>query len=55
MWKALEIEDIEGVELLVQTFYDWSAQKKAEAANQMIGEGEDDEEEQMSPNEIKSQ
>lgn len=23
--KSLEIEDMEGVELLVQTFYDWSA------------------------------
>ena len=27
--KSLEIEDMEGVELLVQTFYDWSAQRKA--------------------------
>ena len=50
--KSLEIEDMEGVELIVQTFYDWSAKKKAERANENIGEGEDDEEEQMSPNEI---
>ncbi len=46
---------MEDIELLVQTFYDWSARKKAEAANQLAMEGEDDdEEEQMSPNEIKS-
>ena len=36
---------MEDIELLVLTFYDWSAQKKAEAANQLAREGEDDEEE----------
>lgn len=53
--KALDIETMEDIELLVQTFYEWSAQKKAEVANQIAMEGEDDEEEeQMSPEEIKS-
>ncbi len=47
--KALDIENMNHVELLVQTFYDWSALKKAELANQMMGEGEEEEEENISP------
>jgi hypothetical protein len=36
---------MDDIELLVTTFYDWSAQKKAEAANQ-LGEGEDEDDEE---------
>lgn len=43
--KALDIETMDDIELLVTTFYDWSAQKKAEAANQ-LGEGEDEDDEE---------
>lgn len=53
--KALDIETMEDIELLVKTFYKWSERKKAELANQLDMEGEgEDEEEQQSPKDIKS-
>lgn len=47
--KSLEINSMEDVELLVQTFYDWSAMKWAEREQQNMGEGEE-EEADYSPN-----
>ena len=45
--KSLEISTMEDVELLVETFYEWSRMKKAEKEADMMGEGEEDEEEDM--------